>query len=138
MKKQRLWAIRLTLMPTLAVNLLSGLSWALAPEAVMPGFEVEGIGGRVLVQAFGISLALSTMPYVAAWSNPYRHLLSFVYVLLFQLLGTLAEIVVITTLPPGHEVLRTTGKLFITVDGAGFLLLLVGFVLTWQGRGKRV
>lgn len=124
-----LWLARMALSLVFLVNLQCALAFLFSPDRYLSSFEVGGVGGRAVVQGFGIFILLWIMPYPAAIYHPRRHMLSFFYVLVAQAIGSLAEAILLLTLPPGHPALEATGLRFVLVDGMGLLLLLTTFVL---------
>jgi len=132
-----LWLARLTLSLVFLVNLQCALAFLFSPGRYVCSFEVSGVGGRMVVQGFGIFILLWIMPYPAAIYHPRRHILSFAYTLVAQAIGTFAETILLLTLPPGHPTLHGTGLRFILVDGIGLMLLLATFLLVWRTVAPR-
>jgi len=132
-----LWLARLALSLVFLVNLQCALAFLFSPDRYVGSFEVSGVGGRVLIQGLGIFILLWIVPYPAAIYHPRRHILSFAYTLVAQAIGTLAETILLLTLPSGHPALRAAGLRFILVDGIGLLLLLATFLLVWHKVAPR-
>jgi hypothetical protein len=133
-QKKITWLARGALALVLAWNLQAALAFVLAPDAHAAGFGVTGIPGRVVVRGLGILFLMWNVPYVAALIHPRRQIVPFACAVVAQFIGLVGETWLFITLPPGHPALRATGLRFIAFDGAGFVLLLFTFVLTWRLR----
>lgn len=125
------WLARLALSVVFLVNLECALAFIFSPSRYLANFEMSGLGGRVAVQGFGIFILLWIVPYPLAIYHPRRHILSFAYTVVSQAIGTLAETILLLTLPAGHSLLHATGLRFVLVDGTGLLLLLGTLLSVW-------
>ncbi len=131
------WLARLALALVLAWNLQAALAFILAPQAHAPGFELDGVPGRVMVRGLGILFLMWNVPYAAALVHPARHRTAFTCAVVAQGIGLAGETWLLLTLPAGHAALRATGWRFVAFDGAGLLLLAAAWALVWRARRAR-
>jgi len=118
----------------LAWNLQAALTFILAPDAYVAGFEVSGIPGRTVVRGFGILFLMWNVPYAAALVQPVRHIVPFACAVVAQCIGLAGEVWLFAALPPGHDALRATGLRFIAFDAAGLVLLVATFAVVLRFR----
>ena len=131
------WFARGVLLLVLGVNLSAALGYLVSPAAYVGGFELEGVPGQTMVQGIGIFILLWMVPYPLAIYDPVKHVVSFSYALISQLLGVGLESWLYAELPPGHEALRATGQRYIVVDGLGLVLLTVSYFALYVVKDRR-
>ena len=131
------WFARGVLFLVLSVNLSAALGYLTSPETYVHGFELEGVPGQTMVQGIGIFILLWMVPYPLAIYDPVKHVVSFSYALISQLLGVGLESWLYAELPPGHEALRATGLRYIVVDGLGLFLLTVSYFALYVLKDRR-
>jgi len=76
------------------------------------------------------------VPFIPAILQPAHNRVAFTCVLAMQVIGLAGEALMMATLPPGHHALSATGWRFIVFDGAGLVLLSLGYLVTQGRRGK--
>lgn len=105
------------------INISCAVTFIFQPESYMGGFEVDGVAGRVLVQALGILFLMWNATYPLVMIDPFKNKTLFAVVLSQQALGVIGESWLYLTLPAGHAALRATGLRFIYFDGFGLILM---------------
>ena len=120
----RVWAARLLIAVVVAWNLECALVFLLSPGVFAPGFELTGIPGAAAVRGFAVLFVMWNIPYLVALWHPQRHRLSLWEALAMQTIGVIGESLILSSIPLGHVVLRTSLLRFIMFDGAGVLLLI--------------
>ena len=131
------WFARGVLLLVLSINLSAALGYLITPELYVRGFELEGVPGQTVVRGIGVFILLWMVPYPLAIYDPAKHVVSFSYALVSQLLGVGLESWLYAGLPAGHETLRATGLRYIAVDGLGLLLLSASFLALHMLNGRR-
>ena len=134
-RKSKLWAARITIGLVFFFNLQCAALLLWAPEAYALGFEVQGLGGEVMVRGLGILFVMWNVPYAVALWHPGRHRLSLLEAICMQCLGLVGETLLLISLPKGHLALRATAVRFILFDGIGLGLLCVASLLSRDERG---
>ncbi len=119
------WLARLAIGLVVGWNLECAVSFLTHPQHFAPSFELDGIGGEAAVRGVGILFVMWNIPYLVALWHPLRHRLSLCEAWGMQLAGLLGETWLLTTLPVGHLLLRTSIQRFIWFDAAGLLALTV-------------
>ncbi len=69
------------------------------------------------------------VPYGFALLHPVRFKVSMWQALIMQVIGTVAESILLTTIPLEYQLLRSSIQRFILFDAAGAVLLLGGILL---------
>ena len=123
------WAARLCLGIVFLINMNAAVAYILHPTRYISGYELEGVAGRVVIQAIGALFIMWNATYPLVIVNPARYQALFAIVLAQQLIGLTAESWLVISLPSGHDALRLTGIRFITFDGVGLILMLAVFLL---------
>lgn len=126
----KVWAARASVGLVLFSNLQCATAFLATPQAHLLGFEVQGVGGQVMVRGLGLLFLMWCVPYAMALWHPRRHRLSVWEATCMQAVALLGEIALLWTLPAGHAALRMTATRFICSDGGGLLLLLVALRLS--------
>ena len=124
-----IWLARLTVGVVFLVNLNAALAFILQPGKYAPGFEVEGVAGRAIVQGIGILFLMWNTTYPLVILHPSRHFNIFTIVLVQQVIGVIGESWIWITLPAGHEALKQTGSRFIIFDGGGLIAMFAVYLL---------
>jgi hypothetical protein len=112
-----------------AVNLNAALSFLAQPERYAAGFELSGVAGEAVVQAFGILFLMWNATYPPVILQPRAHQALFRIVLIQQAIGVAGETWIWLGLPPGHAALWETGLRFIAFDGIGLLVMAMALVI---------
>lgn len=128
------WTARVVVAIVFVLNMSAALAYVIQPSRYAAGYELEGVAGRVVVQAFGILFLMWNTTYPLVIVNPVRYRSLFTVVLVQQSIGLLGETLLLLSLPPGHDALYRTGIRFIVFDGLGLLVMLVVFLTL---RNKR-
>ena len=123
---------RVALSVVLIANLSAALPFVLRPADYAAGFELSGVPGEVAVRGLGILFLMWAVPFFPAIIHPARYRIAFTCVLAMQVIGLAGELLMLMGLPAGHAALRATGLRFVAFDGAGLLLLLVAYRLTFD------
>lgn len=119
----RIWITRIVLGAVFAVNVTCALAFILQPGSYAPGFEMEGVQGRIFVQGLGILFLMWNATYPPVLFRPTHYRTLFKIILVQQLIGLVGETWLWLTLPTGHPVLRATGLRFILFDGVGLIAM---------------
>ena len=126
----RIWISRLLIGIVTAWNLQAAFIFIVAPDRFVAAYELSGAAGEAAVRGIGVLFLMWNIPYLFALQNPIRFRLALLFALLMQLTGLIGESYILSTLPLEHGVLRNSIFRFIAFDGAGFLLLLVAYLLS--------
>ena len=123
------WFARAAVGSVCAVNLNAALSFLAQPERYAAGFELFGVAGEAVVQAFGILFLMWNATYPPVILQPRAHQALFRIVLIQQAIGVAGETWIWLGLPPGHAALWETGLRFIAFDGIGLLVMAMALVI---------
>ena len=123
------WLARAAVGSVWAVNLNAALSFLAQPERYATGFELSGVAGEAVVQAFGILFLMWNATYPPVLFQPRAHPALFRIVLIQQAIGVAGETWIWLGLPPGHPALWETGLRFIAFDGLGLLVMASAFAM---------
>jgi hypothetical protein len=123
------WLARLAISIVFAANLLCAFSFILQPDQYTSAFELTGIAGRVVVQAFGILFLMWNATYPPVLLAPQRQMTLFAVILAQQAIGVVGETWLWLGLPPGHASLWSTGLRFVLFDGLGLVLMGIAYLL---------
>lgn len=118
-----IWTSRCAVGFVLAVNIACALSFIFKPEAYSAGFEISGLPGKVVIQAFGILFLMWNATYPPVVAHPDTQRTLFAVILIQQAIGIVGETWIWLTLPSGHSALHATGLRFILFDGIGFVVM---------------
>lgn len=133
--KRRNWAARALVGLVFFFNVQCALVFIFTPDLYSPGFEVDGVSGRLLVQGMGILFLMWNVPYALALINPMRWSTSLVEAVVMQAIGFFGETFLYANLPEGYFVLRQTAIRFILFDGGGLIALLAAWwLVSKKGR----
>jgi len=125
-----LWAARLLIGLVVLWNLQAAFAFFAAPGRYAPAVELAGIPGQAAVRGVAVLFVMWNVPYLVACWQPRRNRLAMGEALSMQAIGWIGEGIVLSTLGPGHAVLRASLLRFIAFDGAGLGLLIAAFWLT--------
>jgi len=129
-----LWLTRLVIGAVFFFNVTCALAFVARPDQYAPGFELQGVPGRVMVRGVGVLFLMWNATYPPVLVRPGQNRALFAVLLIQQAIGLAGETWMLATLPPGHDALRTTGLRFIAFDGVG----LVGMgLLYWLLNHRR-
>jgi len=123
------WLARAAVGSVWAVNLNAALAFLTQPERYAAGFELSGVAGEAVVQAFGILFLMWNATYPPVILHPRAHPGLFRIVLIQQFIGIAGETWIWLGLPAGHPALRETGLRFIAFDGLGLLVMALAFAM---------
>jgi hypothetical protein len=126
------WLVRIVIAIVFLANISAAVAFILQPSRYAPGFEVEGIPGRAIVQGIGILFLMWNVTYPLVIMNPIRYMTIFAIILAQQTIGVVGESWIYLTLPVGHAALRQTGLRFILFDGGGLLAMLLMYLWLWR------
>ena len=126
----RVWIARLFIGIVTAWNLQAAFMFIFSPSGFVSAYELSGTAGEAAVRGIGILFLMWNVPYLFALQNPIRYQLALYFALLMQFAGLIGESYILSTLPLQHVVLRNSIFRFIIFDGAGFLLLLLAYLLS--------
>lgn len=132
----RLWPARLSIALVLGWNVQCALAFALTPAVYAPAFELQGVGGDVLVRSLGILFLMWNVPYVVALWHPLRQRTALMEAIVMQGIGLVGESLLLWRLPNGHLALRMTAQRFILFDAAGLLALLMALWIVRREQGR--
>ena len=132
----RRWLARAVLIAVLLANLSAAIPYVARPANYVTAYELAGAPGEVIVRGLGILFLMWAVPFIPAILQPMRNRVAFTCVLAMQVIGLAGESLMMATLPPGHGALSATGWRFIAFDGAGLVLLSLGYLVTQRGPGK--
>jgi hypothetical protein len=125
----RVWVARILIGLVILWNLQAALAFLAAPGHYAPAFELAGVPGQAAVRGVAVLFLMWNVPYlVAAW-QPRRNRLALGEALVMQLIGLIGEGFILSTLDPGHALLRASILRFIVFDAAGLVLLAGALVL---------
>jgi hypothetical protein len=128
----QVWAARLLIAVVLFWNLQAAILFMLSPETFVSAFQLEGVPGRTAVAGYGILFLMWQVPYVFALLHPVRFKISLWQALIMQVIGAVAESLLLLTIPWEYQLLRGSILRFMLFDAAGVLLLLGAILLVRQ------
>ena len=123
------WLARAAVGSVWAVNLNAALAFLTQPERYAAGFELSGVAGEAVAQAFGILFLMWNATYPPVLFQPRAHLALFRIVLIQQAIGVAGETWIWLGLPAGHPALWETGLRFIAFDGLGLVVMASAFAM---------
>jgi hypothetical protein len=129
-QRTRLFVARCCIGLVLIMNLYCAVQFLLKPEFFKTGFELTGIPGNAMIQGMGLLFIMWNVPYVFALLHPVKNRISMVESFIMQWIGVSGETFLINQLPGSHPYLHATINRFILFDGAGFIMLLIAFLIT--------
>ena len=101
----------------------------LKPAVYAPSFQLQGVPGQVAIAGYGILFLMWQVPYVFAVLHPGIFKISLWSALIMQVIGVIAESLLLSTIPGDYTLLRGSITRFIIFDGAGVPILLGALVL---------
>jgi hypothetical protein len=127
---------RVLIFIVLFFNLQCAILFLWTPEAYIPGFELNGVPGRALIQGMGILFLMWSVPYCTALIHPVRHKISLFEAVIMQAIGVVGESILFLQISNDHFVLRNSGLRFILFDAGGLVLLLISMGLVIKSSRK--
>jgi len=131
------WTCRALVGAVLFLNVQCALAFILNPGKYAPAFELQGEAGRAAVQGMGILFLMWNIPYAAAFWHPLRRWYSLNEALMMQAIGFAGECLLLTSLPVGHETLRSSITRFIIFDGVGLAAIAGAAWGVWRYRSTQ-
>ena len=125
----RVWIARLFVLAVFVVNVYCALSFILMPEQSAGAYELAGASGVAAIQGMGVTFLMWNATYPLVIINPSKYRKLFIIVIVQQIIGLIGESYILYLLPEGHQLLAESITRFIIFDAAGFLLLILGFIL---------
>ena len=125
----QVWAARLLIAVVLFWNLQAAFLFMLSPNVFVSAFQLEGVPGRSAVIGYGILFLMWQVPYVFALLHPVKFRFSLWQALIMQVIGTVGESILLSTIPFDYQLLRGSILRFILFDAAGVVILLGGILL---------
>jgi hypothetical protein len=135
MPVKRLWTARVLIYLVLFLNVQCAFLFIAFPDQFVRSFELEGLIGNLIIQAFGILFLMWNIPYAVALSQPVYRRVSLLESIAMQATGFVGECLLLAGLPAGHPLIRESVTRFIFFDGAGLALLLAALALTISPSG---
>ncbi|HOM66518.1 MAG TPA: hypothetical protein PLA02_00935 [Brevefilum fermentans] len=123
------WAARVLIAIVLFWNLQAAVHFMLKPAVYAPSFQLQGVPGQVAIAGYGILFLMWQVPYVFAVLHPGIFKISLWSALIMQVIGVIAESLLLSTIPGDYTLLRGSITRFIIFDGAGVPILLGALVL---------
>ena len=128
----RIWLVRVLIAIVTAWNIQAAIDFIFSPELFVHAYELSGVAGEAAVRGVGVLFLMWNIPYLFAIIDPIRFRLGVLLALLMQATGLIGECYIFSTLPRDHEVLRSSIIRFVEFDGAGFVLLVMAWLLLWK------
>ena len=113
----------------LASNLFAALTFIVAPQAYVAGFQLEGVPGIAAVVGIGILFMMWQVPYGFALYDPTQHFISLNEAIIMQIFGLLGESLLYSKIEPSYWTLRLSIARFILFDGLGLALLIIAWAI---------
>ena len=135
MKKNIKWILRALIFPVFFLNVQCALMFLISPEGYAPGFELSGEIGSVVVRGFGILFLMWNVPYFFALVQPMQNFTSLSEAFIMQLIGAVAETLLLFTISASHPMLRASITRFAYFDTAGFLFLAAAWLIGAYSNG---
>lgn len=119
-----------------AVNVECAISFIAQPARYLGAFELGGVPGETAIRGLGIAFLMWNATYPLAIWRPWRYRAVLAVVVVQQAIGLLGELLVLRSLPGGHEALAGSLARFARFDGAGLVLMALafGWLLALQRR----
>jgi hypothetical protein len=131
----RLWLSRGCIAIVFFVNVQCAAAFIVSPGAFAPSYELSGAVGAATIQAIGVLFLMWNVPYAMALWHPVRHCLSLWEAIIMQAIGVIGELLLLISLPGGHQVLHSSIERFILFDGMGLVLLLAAAFIVYRPNG---
>ncbi|MFA7406668.1 MAG: hypothetical protein WCY93_02370 [Anaerolineaceae bacterium] len=128
------WAARFLIAIVLFWNLQAALNFMLEPAVYAPSFQLQGLPGQAAVAGYGILFLMWQVPYVFAVLHPGIFKISLLSALIMQVIGVIAESLLLSTISRDYTLLRGSITRFIIFDGAGVLILLGALLLVLREK----
>jgi len=125
----KVWVARLLIAIVLFWNLQAAVQFMFNSATFAPSFQLEGVPGRTAVAGYGILFLMWQVPYFFALFHPVKFKISLWSALIMQVIGVVAESILLTTIPTDYPLLRSSILRFIIFDGAGVLILLIALIV---------
>ena len=116
---------RLAITLVVGWNIQCSIAFLFWPDRFTAGFELSGAPGAAAVRGVGLLFLMWNIPYIVALIHPVHHRISLYEATAMQAIGLLGEMLILISLPPGHNILTASLMRFIAFDGAGLVLLLL-------------
>jgi len=126
----RVWLARMLVAAVCGWNLSAALPMILRPTDMAGSFAVAacGRGGMIMVQGLGVAFLMWQVPFVPTVWDPRHNRVTFLCLIVMQMVGLAGETLMLASLSEGSPALRATGLRFVAFDGAGLILLIVGYL----------
>jgi hypothetical protein len=111
------------------LNLQCAIQFISSPAIYAGGFGLTGLPGDMAIRGTGILFLMWNVPYIFACVNPVKYRTSYLQAVLMQAIGFVGEFVLWSTLPVSQVIPRSSLFRFIVFDGAGLLVIIIGFML---------
>lgn len=121
----------------LFLNLQCAILFLVSPSDYTAGFELTGLPGEVFLRGMAILFLMWNVPYIFALIQPQKFRASYIQAILMQSIGLVGEILLRNSIPVEHSAIDASLSRFLLFDGAGLVLLLIGFLLIPGGNLNR-
>lgn len=113
----------------LAMNLQCAFAFLVTPQGFAPSFELSGVVGESMIRGMGVLFLMWNIPYIFAFIHPVRYKTSLLEAMLMQFTGFAGESLIWLSLPLQHEIVRSSILRFMIFDGAGFIVLVIAWIV---------
>ena len=113
-------------------NLQCAIAFLWQPQVYSPGFELENIPGKAMVQGVGLLFLMWNVPYLVAAFHPQKHRISLYEAIVMQAIGLVGEAILLMLLPGEHLTIQATVTRFILYDASGLVMLFAALLITRQ------
>jgi hypothetical protein len=111
------------------MNLQCAFAFLIAPQGFAPSFELTGVVGESMIRGMGVLFVMWNIPYIFAFIHPVRYKTSLLEAMLMQFTGFAGESLIWLSLPLQHEIVRSSIFRFMVFDGAGFIVLVIAWII---------
>jgi hypothetical protein len=122
---ERIWGARLLIGLVLLINLLCAGKFLTSPERFIGGFELIGDIGIAVVRGIGILFLMWNVPYLVAFFNPLKRIISLYEAIVMQAIGLIGESWISASLSGTHSVIQASLHRFILFDALGLAALFL-------------
>lgn len=121
----KIWRARLLIGLVLLINLICAIAFVISPDQYLASFELDGEIGTAVVRGMGILFLMWNVPYIIAFSNPVKNIISLSEAVVMQAIGLIGESWISGSLSGKQILFQASLQRFILFDALGLAALLL-------------
>jgi len=110
-------------------NLTCALQFLVFPQTYLGSFGLLKENGTAVIRGYGILFIMWNVPYLFAFINPIRFIISLYEAIIMQSIGILGEGWIMNSLPQHVEQTKNTVSRFLYFDVFGLLALISAMII---------